>query len=190
MTGTGSQPDPLSEARPPHRMIVWAALRAVASAVALVTVYYLLPFSSFTAGTAAAVLITGLLVLTGLIVVQVRSVVLSRFPGLRAIEAIAVSVPLFLLLFAGTYVVMARLSVNDFSEPMTRTDALYFTVTTFATVGFGDITPRSELARLVVTGQVIGDLVTIGLGVRVISGAVRRGRQQRPGMTGAVLPHE
>ena len=30
----------------------------------------------------------------------------ARFPGLRAIEALATSVPLFLLLFAGTYVVV------------------------------------------------------------------------------------
>ena len=29
---------------------------------------------------------------------------------------------------------------------MTRTDALYFVVTVFATVGFGDITPVSETA--------------------------------------------
>lgn len=104
---------------------------------------------------------------------------LSPFPGLRALEAIATSVPLFLLLFAGTYVVMARSSATDFSEPLTHTDALYFTVTTFATVGFGDTTPRAEAARLAVTAQVIGDLIIIGFGVRVITGAARRSRQHR-----------
>jgi hypothetical protein len=36
---------------------------------------------------------------------------------------------------------------------LTRTDALYFTVTVFSTVGFGDITAKTETARLVVTGQ-------------------------------------
>ena len=52
-----------------------------------------------------------------------------------------------------------------------------------ATVGFGDIIAKTEAARLVVTGQMIADLVVIGLGLKVIVGAVKRGRQQRP--TGA-----
>lgn len=164
-------------------MVVCAVLRAVASTVTLVAVYYLLPLNRVSASAAIAFLATGLVALTGLIVFQVRSIVLSPFPGLRAAEAIAVSVPVFLLLFAGTYVVMARFSASDFGGPLTRTDALYFTVTTLATVGFGDIAPRSEAARLVVMGQMIGDLVIIGFGVRVISGAVTRGRQGAGALT-------
>jgi hypothetical protein len=176
MTGSDSEPD----SQIPHRVIAYAALRALASAVALVTVYYLVPLNHIHAGAAAAILIVGLVVLISLIIVQVRSILQSRFPGLRAVEAIAVSVPLFLLLFAGTYVVMARFSANAFTEPLSRTDALYFAVTTFATVGFGDIAPRTEAARLVVTGQVVGDLVIIGFGVRIIAGAVRKSLRQRP----------
>jgi hypothetical protein len=38
----------------------------------------------------------------------------------------------------------------------------------------------------VVTGQMICDLIIIGLGAWVIVGAVQRGRQQRPQSTGAV----
>jgi hypothetical protein len=63
---------------------------------------------------------------------------------------------------------------------MTRTGALYLTVTVFATVGFGDLTAKTEAARLVVTGQMITDLIILGLGARVIVGAVTRGRQRRP----------
>ena len=80
---------------------------------------------------------------------------------------------------------MAKISPGNFSQPLTHTDALYFTVTVFATVGFGDITAKTEAARLVVTGQMITDLVIIGLGVRVIVGAVRRGQQRRPQGAGA-----
>ena len=36
--------------------------------------------------------------------------------------------PLFLLLFVGTYFVMGTISAGTFSQPLTRTDALYFTV--------------------------------------------------------------
>jgi len=129
-------------------------------------------------------------VLIGLVAFQVRSIIASPFPGLRAVEALATSVPLFLLLFAATYVVMTTISASNFSQPLTRTDALYFTVTVFATVGFGDITARTEAARLVVTGQMITDLIIIGLGLRIIVGAVKRGRQRRPTGAGAARPIE
>jgi hypothetical protein len=85
---------------------------------------------------------------------------------------------------------MASISASNFSQPMTHTDALYFTVTVFTTVGFGDITAKTEAARLVVTGQMIVDLIVIGLGVRVIVGAVKRGQQQRLTGAGAARPNE
>ena len=59
--------------------------------------------------------------------------------------------------------------------------ALYFTVTTFSTVGYGDITAASEAARLLVTVQMILDLLALGLGIRVFIGAVQLARQARPG---------
>ena len=104
---------------------------------------------------------------------MVRSILASQFPGVRAVEALAGSVPLLLLLFASTYVVMERPSAGEFSEPLSHTDALYFTVTVFSTVGFGDITPKEEPARLVVTGQMIADAVILALAIKVIVGAVR-----------------
>ena len=46
----------------------------------------------------------------------------------------------------------------------------------FSTVGFGDITAKTETARLVVTGQMIADLIILGLAIKIIFGAVRRGQ--------------
>lgn len=155
-------------------------LRATGSTVALVAVYYLLPLDHSSAGAAVTILAIGLAVLIGLVAFQVRSILRSRFPALRAVEALATSVPLFLLLFASAYAVMAAMSASNFGERLTHTDALYFTVTVFSTVGFGDIAAKTEAARLVVTSQMIADLLVIGLGLRIILGAVTRGRQQRP----------
>jgi hypothetical protein len=171
-------------------MIVRAGLRAVGSTVALVAIYYLLPLDHASTWVAVTILVIGLVVLIGLVAFEVRSIVVSRFPGLRGVEALATSIPLFLLLFASTYVVMTVISASNFSEPLTRTDALYFTVTVFSTVGFGDITAKTEAARLVVTGQMITDLVVIGLAVKVIVGAVKRGRQQQPTSAAAAQPNE
>ena len=168
------------EARPPARTIVWAALRAAGSTAALVVIYYLLPLDRSSAGVAVTMLVTGLVALIALITFQVRSILGSPFPGLRAVEALATSLPLFLVLFASTYLVTATESAGSFSQQLTHTDALYFTVTVFATVGFGDITAKTEAARLVVTGQMIIDLIIIGIGAKIILGAVQQSRQQRP----------
>jgi voltage-gated potassium channel len=51
------------------------------------------------------------------------------------------------------------------AETLTRTDSVYFTVTIFATVGFGDISASSEAARVLVTFQMILDLIVLGLGI-------------------------
>jgi Ion channel len=168
------------EARAPARNLVRAVLRAAGTTTALAVIYYLLPLDRFSAGAAVTMLVIGLVALIALITFQVRSILASPFPGLRAVEALATSLPLFLLLFASTYLVIAAESAGSFSQQLTHTDALYFTVTVFATVGFGDITATTEAARLVVTGQMIIDLIIIGIGAKIILGAVQQGRQRRP----------
>ena len=154
-------------------------LRVAGSAAALVTLYYLLPLNHTSTSTAVTVLIIALVVFIALVAVQVRSIIRSPYPGLRAAESLAISVPLFLLLFAAAYVVLSTLSVKNFAVHLSHTDGLYFAVTVFATVGFGDITAQTQLARLVVTGQMIADLIILGLAIKVTLGAVRRGKQQQ-----------
>jgi hypothetical protein len=163
--------------------MVSAGLRAVGVSAALVTIYYLLPLDHISTWIAATTLIIGLLAFIALVMFQVHSIIRARFPGLRAVEALATSLPLFLLIFSGTYVVMAAVSASNFGEKLTHTDALYFTVTVFTTVGFGDITAKSEGARLLVTSQMVADLVILGIGAKIILGVVTRGRQRRSAST-------
>ena len=54
-------------------------------------------------------------------------------------------------------------------------------MTVFATVGSGDITAKSETARVVLIVQMLADLALLGAGARVAAGAVRRGQQRRSG---------
>ena len=156
----------------------------------MVVIYYLLPLDRSSAAATVTMLVIGLVALIALIAFQVRSILGARFPGLHAVEALATSIPLFLLLFASAYLVIAAEAPGSFSQQLTHTDALYFTVTVFATVGFGDITAKAEAARLVVTGQMIIDLVIIGIGARIILGAVQRSRQRRPEAVNTPRPSE
>ena len=175
---TGERPQELPPAQR-RRAIVWAVLRSLLIAAVLVVLYYVLPLDRPWDSDTAVRLLIGLLVVAGVIAWGVKIITGSRYPGLRAAEALALLLPFFLLLFASTYFVMERNSAASFTEPMTRTDALYFTVTVFTTVGFGDISPKSETARVVLMVQMLADLALLGTGIRVIFGAVQRGRERR-----------
>ena len=164
-----------------RRLIIRAVLRGVATTTVLVVLYYLLPLDRPWDTDTAVRLLIGLLVFAGLMVWQVRAIIGARYPGLRAAEALGVIIPLYLLLFASTYFVMERASAANFTQPLTRTDALYFSVTVFTTVGFGDIAAKSETARIALIVQMLADLALLGAGARVLLGAVRRGQQRRTG---------
>ncbi|MFJ8505645.1 potassium channel family protein [Streptomyces avermitilis] len=162
-----------------RRQGLLASVRSLMIAGALVAAYYLLPLgSAFTVGTALG-LVGGIAAAALLLAWQIRRITQSPWPGLRAMEAMAATVPLFILLFATAYWLMERSAPNTFSESLSRTDALYFAMTVFSTVGFGDITPRSEPARLLTTGQMTVNLLLIGVAARFLVHAVQEGRRQR-----------
>jgi voltage-gated potassium channel len=161
-----------------RRLIFRTVLRGLLTTIVLVVVYYELPFRSWNGDTALRFL-AGLVIFIGVTAWQIKTITGDRYPGLKAAQALGLILPLYLLVFATTYYAMERASAANFSEPLTKTDALYFTVTVFSTVGFGDITPRSEPARIVLIVQMLGDLAVLGAGVRILLVAVRRGRQRR-----------
>ena len=165
--------------RAPRQRVLRSLLRATLTSTVLVLLYYRLPLTGALEASTVALLLAGLVLFAGVIAWQVRAILRSDYPGLRAIEALAAAIPLFLLVFAAVYVKLADAQPSAFSEPLSRTDALYFTITVFSTVGFGDITPVATTARVVAMVQMLGDLVVVGLVLRVMLGAVKAGRQRR-----------
>ena len=162
-----------------RRLAIVAVVRTGLTIALVVALYFVLPLDhGSNAGVVAEVAI-GILVLAGIIVWQIRRIVGSDHPISRAVEALALSVPLYVLLFATTYYLMARANQSSFGAPLSRTDAMYFSSTVFTTVGFGDITAKSEAARLVVTVQMWLDLVFLGLVVRLVVNAVKFSQQRR-----------
>ena len=163
-----------------RRLVTIGILRASATAIVLVATYYLLPLDRLSGVSLAVSLVVGLLVLTGIAAYQVRAIIRHRHSAVRAIEALAITVPSVLLLFAATYFLMAQADAGNFNvHSLTRTDSLYFTITVFATVGFGDISATSQAARIAVMAQMILDLLVLGLLVKVFLNAVQLGREQQ-----------
>ncbi|HTT88103.1 MAG TPA: potassium channel family protein, partial [Acidimicrobiales bacterium] len=70
---------------------------------------------------------------------------------------------------------LSDFSRRDFSQALDHTRALYFTITVFSTVGFGDITPTTDSARILVSIQMLLDLVIIGAVARILINAAKIG---------------
>ncbi|BDA65362.1 potassium channel family protein [Actinomyces capricornis] len=66
---------------------------------------------------------------------------------------------------------------EQFTGLETRTDALYFTITTLSTVGYGDIHPVGQAARALVAMMIIFDVVLLGALASAVSDSLRRVRQ-------------
>jgi hypothetical protein len=162
-----------------RRLVTLSLLRSAASVAVLVAVYYLAPLDQpLDTGTWIRFGI-GLLILGVVAAWQIRAILASSTPRLRAINAVGVGLPLLLLIFASTYLVIARNVPDGFTEPLDHTDALYFTITVFTTVGFGDIAPRAEVARIFAMVQMIVGLVAVGVVAKIVFGAVQLAVQQR-----------
>jgi voltage-gated potassium channel len=174
---SGGDGPPPAAGGPGRRALLLGLARALGTSLGVLVLYFVLPLDrGFSLGTVLA-LGAGVLATGVLLAWQVRTILRARHPALRAVEAVALSLPLFLLMFAAAYAVLSGTEPAAFTEPLSRIDSLYFVITVFATVGFGDITAVSELARVLVGVQMVGDLLLIGLVLRVFLIAVNRGRR-------------
>lgn len=162
-----------------RRTIVFSAVRSVAVVTLIVAAYFILPFTHPVGVGPVAVVVVGMIAVATTLALQIRATMRSPYPAMRAVESLAISGPLFLILFATAHYLIERNAAHSYSQSMTRLDALYFTFTVFTTVGFGDITPVSEVARTVTLLQMIGDLLLIFVIARVLFGAVRVGIERR-----------
>ncbi|MFM7145705.1 MAG: potassium channel family protein, partial [Actinomycetales bacterium] len=66
-----------------------------------------------------------------------------------------------------------------FTEQLDAFSGYYFSLTVLATVGFGDITPVTTLARSFTMVQMAIDLALIGILVRIVSTAANRAMVRR-----------
>jgi voltage-gated potassium channel len=174
--------------RPSRRDVIASVARVGVSAAVLFGAFALAPLD-FRGRDVLGVRLAACVVLPVLVLgLQILAVARSPYPRLRAFEAVSIGFPLLVCLFASTYYAMGRASPASFNETLTRTDALYFTVTVFATVGFGDVVASSQAARIGVTVQMLADLLLIGVIARVLLGTARQRRAALetapPGATG------
>ena len=161
-----------------RRFVAAVVLRTIGATALVVAVYFLVPLDhSFGLGTVIGIAL-GVLALFAIIGWQVWKITQSDYPTIRAVEALALIIPLYVFFFATVYFLMNHANGAPFGTPLSRVDAMYFSATVFTTVGFGDITAKTEAARVLVTIQMMLDLVIIGLVVRLVVNAVKIGQRR------------
>ncbi|MFJ6075285.1 potassium channel family protein [Streptomyces sp. NPDC093065] len=147
----------------------------------MVVVYFLLPLDHLGPQRPVLSWVLFILLLTVVAVLLLRQVrhVLIDHPGSRPGVAISLLIVLSVHVFSATYYSLAK-SPGEFAGLHTRLDALYFTVVTLATVGYGDITPRGQSARLVTILQITYSFVFLTAAATALTTRLRNIVARRP----------
>jgi voltage-gated potassium channel len=165
--------------RQQRRVIGRSAMRILFSIVLLFVLYWALPVADRTGIGTLAELLVGLIIFAAILSWQVLKIMGAEHPELRAAEALAIAVPVVLIVFSFTYLSLSHVRPGSFSEPLDHVRAIYFVITVISTVGFGDITPKTDAAMIVVSFQIMLDLVLLVGIVRAVFFAAQVGVRRR-----------
>jgi voltage-gated potassium channel len=153
------------------------AIVSVLLIAALTAVYYQIPVPGrMREGSWIVMFSCGVVVLGLLILFAVRR--LLRAGEQARIRGLVLLLTVTVLFFSWADESVAHLP-SQFVSLTNKTDALYFNISTLATVGFGDVHPAGQLARAAVTLQIVFNLVFLGTAVSMISGFFRARAQGR-----------
>lgn len=111
---------------------------------------------------------------------RLRALERAKYPGWAALELYTLAVVMFVAIFSKLYLMVSVTNPKAFTESLDHFTAYYFALTVLATVGFGDITPVTVLARSLTMVQMALDLAFIALLVRLVATHRQRARKRPP----------
>ncbi len=156
-----------------RRALVTSAAIVVISWVLIFGAFFILPIAH-ESGLRGVFRFGAVIALIGAVAAwQIRRIAYAELPELRAVEALGVVIALFLVFFSALYLSLSHGNAATFSQPLDHVRAIYLTITIFSTVGFGDITPTTDGARILVSAQMLLDLAIIGIVVRLLFSVAR-----------------
>jgi voltage-gated potassium channel len=166
------KPEPAdSEGGPAHRR-EW--LLTAALILALLVAYYALPMAGRWWPLPAVAGPVAICALGPISLRQQKAILTSARPLSSVIRAILIMGTLLIVGFAATYYAVDQQMSGQISGLETKTDAMYYTVTILATVGFGDILPTGQFARALTTFHMLANLIVVTVSVRLVIEAGRR----------------
>ncbi|UYM04787.1 potassium channel family protein [Solicola gregarius] len=106
--------------------------------------------------------VAGAIGLSWLVVVQIQRMTSPSGRPSRRLGGVLSLIAIATCFFALTYFLIEVNAPAEFDGLLTRTDALYYSVVTLGTVGYGDIHAVGQIARVATIVQVVFNLVVIG----------------------------
>ena len=155
-----------------------ALLRRVLAVLGLLVAYFCVPVGTDSTPVEVGLQIGGVLIGIGVLgwVLGLEVVHATEGSETRTVPALVLLLCLVVFAFSLAFYLMERVNPASFDGLHTRVDALYFTVVTMATVGYGDVHAEGQGARILVIGLITFDVVIVASLVRLLP-QLRRNRQ-------------
>ncbi|HKH06637.1 MAG TPA: potassium channel family protein [Acidimicrobiales bacterium] len=109
-----------------------------------------------------------------LLVRRIRAVLATDKPVAEAIAALIMTSTLIVVGSASAYFSLESSRPGQFRGLETKLDAVYFAVVVMSTIGFGDIAPTGQAARLLATLHIVVTVSLVGAAVRLLGWAARQ----------------
>ncbi|WP_322938254.1 potassium channel family protein [Nocardioides bizhenqiangii] len=144
-------------------------LRPVWTLVGLLVAYYAFPLK-WTGGAPGAVVLSLLVTVGGLALVASAMIkelgqVRKGEPG-RGVRVLAMLLILLVMAASLSFFLLNEIRPDEVTGLQTRTDALYFTLSTMTTVGYGDVHAEGQIARALVCVMIVFNVVVVASLVR------------------------
>lgn len=150
-----------------------------AELVALAVLYFVVPTDPQGLGWPALLAVAGAAFVMAVVLRQTGRYRSGADADVR-VDSLVLALVLSALVFALAYDGIHEADPSQFEGLGTRVDALYFSVVTIATVGYGDVHATGQLARALVTGQIAFDLVVLAAAASTLSRVVAERRRRPP----------
>lgn len=148
--------------------------RMLIGALGMVVIFYAVPVNSQPsngrAAVSVAITLLGIGILAWAIVAQLKR---QAHNSSEDIHTLVMLLVLVAMVFALGFYLLEEHSPGQVSGLSTRTDALYFTMSSLTTVGYGDVHATGQLARGLVILQLVFNAVFVGALVSSVVGTIR-----------------
>lgn len=154
----------------------WRAwLRQALTLIGLLLIFYAVPVRAFGLSGrtvfSVGLILAGVACLAWAITAQVRRQM--RADPDADVQSLVMLLELVAVVFAFGYFLLEFTTPGQIAGLETRTDALYFTLSTLTTIGYGDVHAVGQLARAMVIVQVVFDVVFVAAVVTTLTSHIR-----------------
>jgi len=155
----------------------WARLSGVLAVV--IVLYFTVPVSFEVETSDVVQLVVSLVALAVLAVAVLIEVRHQLVDDTRRIDGLVLALMIAVLGFALGFYVLAQRNPEQIIDLETRVDALYFTMATLLTIGYGDVHAAGQAARTLVLIQMVFNVVILATAASTITTRIRTQAEKR-----------